>query len=404
MKIRIDTSPDKRLVFFIVVNIVALLLNNVVHNLPLPEAVDSLINIGLKVVVGMAFLAQTFVLLNRLNKHLLIFMAAAIFIIIINYSFFPETKLYFRSTIVSFFTFCMTAYLVIYSINDFDLLRKELIKASYFISVILFLFSIATFLGIINFDTYDMAFGYHCLFPSMILLLEYIQNRKFITLVAILVMIVSIILFGSRGPLAALVLFGMFFFIRSLIQKKKYWQVSLISVSAVGLLLSYRYIFIFIGDFMRSQGMYSRTVALLSGETVYLSKRDELYDVLISYIVDDPLTVRGINAEWLLFNSYAHNIILELLYQLGFIIGGIVLVYIGGRAWKTLTFKELDSKKVFCIVLMFSSLLPLLVSASLWTNQMFWMWMAMCANIAKNHNKVDLRNNSQINPLPADGD
>jgi len=89
---------------------------------------------------------------------------------------------------------------------------------------------------------------------------------------------------------------------------------------------------------------------------------------------------------------------------LGFIIGGIVLVYIGGRAWKTLTFKELDSKKVFCIVLMFSSLLPLLVSASLWTNQMFWMWMAMCANIAKNHNKVDLRNNSQINPLPADGD
>ena len=383
MKIRVNTSPDKRLVSFIVITVVALLLNNVTHNLPISEALDSFINLGLKIVVGVAFIVQISIVFNRLDKHLAVFIVAALFVIIMNLLLFPELTKYFMRNLSVFFAFCFPVYLVIYSINDFDLLRKELTKASYFIATIMFLFSILVFAGLVDFTRYDMSLGYHCLFPTLILLWDYVQNRKIITLISILVLFTSILLFGSRGPLLSLTLFGTFFFVRFLIHNNKYWQVVFVMILIFTFLLLYKQIVVALGDLVSSFGLYSRTLTMLSSsDTVNMTGREEIYDTLISIIQNDPLTIRGINAEWSLFGIYAHNIILELLYQLGFILGGIALIYIFWRAFQTLLFNKLDSKRIFCIVLIFSSLPPLFFSGSFWASQMFWMWMAVYSKIA----------------------
>ena len=399
MKIKINTSPDKRLVFFIVTTVVALLLNSVTHNLPLSESLDSLINTGLKLVVSFAFVMQILVIVNRFDRHLLIFIVSAGFVIAGNVAFFPELNTYFLNNTVKFCTFCLPAYLVMYSINNFELLRADLTKASYFISGIMFLFLLAVFSGLFKFSHYDMALGYHCLFPTMILFWEFTQNRKIITLASILVMILSILALGSRGPLVGIFSFGLFFLIRSFIQKRKYWQICAVVTVILLLFFTYKTLLIYLYGFLQDFGIYSRTLSLMTSETIHMSGRDEIYGLLIKLIKNDPFAIRGINAEWVFFNAYAHNIVLELLYQFGGIFGGIILLYILRRIWKTVFFKQLDSKRIFCVILMFSSLPQLLVSSSLWTNQMFWMWLAIGSKIMVS-DKSKVNQGSELNVRP----
>ena len=381
MKIRINTSSDKRLTFFIATTVIALLLNNLTHNLPFSETLDSIINIVLKSVVGFVFITQILIIFNRFNKHLFIFTSSVVFVITANIVFFPELLPYFINNTLKFCTFCFPAYLVLYSIRDFDLLRTYLTKVSYFISAIMLLFLIAVLAGLIDFSHYDMALGYNCLFPTMILFWDFTRNKKITTLVSILIMILSILVLGSRGPLIGIFSFGLFFWIRSLIQKHKYGQIASITIIILLFALMHKTLLIYLYGFLQNFGIHSRTLSLMTSQTIHMSGRDEIYTTLIRLIENDPFTIRGINAEWDLFNAYAHNIILELLYQFGVVLGGIFLLYIFVKALRTISFKELDSPKVFSIILMFASLPQLFVSSSLWTNQMFWMWMAVSSKI-----------------------
>ena len=103
--------------------------------------------------------------------------------------------------------------------------------------------------------------------------------------------------------------------------------------------------------------------------------------------MEAPFAVRGINAEWAVIGIYAHNIAVELLYQLGCVAGGAVILFILGRIIRTLTLTELDDQKLLCMIFMFASIPQLMVSGSLWTNYVFWMWSAFMSRLIQDQRR-----------------
>ena len=383
MKLRIDSNPEKRLCIFIAAVVFCVFLTNIAAGLSQITGIrSSLITTMLKAVLGLMFILRLNILVKRFDKHLLIFAGCSLIVIMLNYAVFPRNNEYFINTVITFVSFCMTTYIVCYTIEDYELLKVELVQVSQIIAFIMLFFLIGVFSGRIssfNEDRYSMGLGYSCVIPAIILSLELIQRKRIINIIGIASLTIAIITFGSRGPLIELILFIAYFFIRYLIQQKKYLQSIIVVVFVIALLFTYKDILTSFALFLQSRGMRSRVIRTLTTETIYLSGRDSLYQQLIPYIKENPFAIRGINAEWNVIGVYDHNFVIELLYQLGIAVGGSIILLVIVRIVKTLLVKELNNTEIMCIVFAFASIPQLLVSGSLWTHYIFWMWMAMCS-------------------------
>ena len=129
--------------------------------------------------------------------------------------------------------------------------------------------------------------------------------------------------------------------------------------------------------FLEQYGIESRTLDLLQQEEIYTSGRDKLYTKLLEIVLEDPLAVRGICAEWSVIGVYAHNIVLELVYQFGVIGGGCIVLIIFSCAISSFFFTPMNEDGMLELIFACMSLTHLMFSSSLWTNYTFWAWIAL---------------------------
>ena len=132
-------------------------------------------------------------------------------------------------------------------------------------------------------------------------------------------------------------------------------------------------------NYLYAIGINSRTLALLSYDIGHMSGRDKLYRFFLKEIFSHPLAIHGINGEQALGYNYPHNIILELLYQFGIVLGGLIIAAIIARAVKTLKASHInkDAKQQLEVIFLCASLPGLMISGTLWTQANFWIWLAV---------------------------
>lgn len=127
-------------------------------------------------------------------------------------------------------------------------------------------------------------------------------------------------------------------------------------------------------------GLSSRVFdIILSGRFFSSSGRNEIREVLVSHLFTiDGIFGFGVCGDRLLTNTheYAHNIFLEILIQFGWIFGLMfcaLLIWLFLRAYKRHT-----EYNEFIIILIFSKVLALMVSATFWNEIYFWCMIAIC--------------------------
>ncbi len=153
-------------------------------------------------------------------------------------------------------------------------------------------------------------------------------------------------------------------------------------VFALVLLLFYQPVAVWIYDFLKSHGISSRSLRLLTSDLFYDSHRSELQEILLRILLEQPFAVRGINADYLVLGTYAHNILLEFLYEFGFLLGSLLLLPILVASYKTIFNRRFTIKEQFCVMLFFISIPQHFVSGSIWTSYVFWLWLAVLLNKA----------------------
>lgn len=298
-----------------------------------------------------------------------------------NLLFFPEISSYFISSVVSFCTTAFPVLLFVYIVKDAKQMQRNLLLVSrviFLITLPVVVLLLARNTGaVFNEGNYSMGFGYACALPAIFLLMNFIEKRSIVDLLGTVVMLVTIFAFGSRGPLLSVLFFFALFCFRFLISRREYAILIVTVILIIPICFFFEDLLELLSVFLEQYGIESRTLDLLQQEELYTSGRDKLYPKLLAIILEDPLTVRGICAEWSVIGVYAHNIVLELVYQFGIIGGGCLVLIIFCCAISSFFFTPMNEDGILELIFACMSLTHLMFSSSLWTNYTFWAWIAL---------------------------
>lgn len=294
------------------------------------------------------------------NKYVLIHTFGGYFVfLLLNYVIYPESHTFIESRqAVTLTPISILTALIMISIHDFCAFLRILLPISRFSTLIAFLFVLATHNSTYKSDlfTYNMAFGYALLLPTLFLFYQ----RGIVDKMLSLLLFAFIVVAGSRGPaIVAGVFFTLYLFKLSSFKSK--WKQG-IAILAIGLLA-----FSFLNEYLDVKS--SRTVRLYeTGELIsHDSNREEIYEKAISKIADRPTFGWGIGADRSLFGGYAHNIFIELTLHYGivltlFIISFIIIICVKFHGNKKLL--KLHGGEAVFWMLILCGFVPLLVSSS----------------------------------------
>lgn len=323
--------------------------------------------------------------LRRLTKTKLIVVVVSLLVVMFNLLLFNNKQ--FMDTAITYFTMCFTGFFAAEGLRDFSLLKRYLVKTSRIIATAAVVMLFLSFSGIISSlrtGGYRMGLGYACITCVMFLLWSFVEERKLIDIIGVIALLALIFLYGSRGPIVGIVLFVVYFGLRYLYKRRQYFLCVLLFLALVIGVVFFNEIMGMIDIILGKIGISSRTIYLFANQNlIYDAGRNDIWDTIITEIQRNPFGIRGINAEYEIVGTYAHNIIIELIYQHGILFGGIALFYILAKVIETLLLNVKDDGSGICLIFMFACIPSLMFSGSVWIAQNFWIWLALIIGFSR---------------------
>ena len=289
---------------------------------------------------------------------------------------FPANRSVFAEIASSFFTICLPLFVCAGAIRNGARLFFYMTKTARIIAWATALFYPAFALF---FTGYSMSFSYALMAPCMTLCVSFLQNRCKRDLLLGLVLLSAMVSYGSRGALLCTAVWAVFLLIRKIGSGQKERAV----LMGLGLLGIAAIAAPGIGPVLRTwlatQDIRSRTLRLMMQDTMHLSGRDALYGQIAQAFRTSPLVMRGIGADRIFLGQYAHNFILELLYEGGLLLGLPLVLILFKFSWQTVKRGLSGDADPWPLLFFCASIPSLMVSSSLWHNMYFWIWLAFCA-------------------------
>ena len=183
--------------------------------------------------------------------------------------------------------------------------------------------------------SYSLPMSYSCMLATMWLLYSYFQSKKLPLLLASIVGVVIIALFGSRNPLIAIVSYIAVKSIKSAfgpsstIYKKIAFVLALLIV--VTLLFFYKELIGLLNVSLQAFGIQSRTLKLMLESELNMTGRTEIHSKLFQILSTNPLIGLGIGGDVTNIGISSHGLYLSILSIYGYPIGCLliaVLLYV----------------------------------------------------------------------------
>lgn len=306
-----------------------------------------------------------------------------------NILFFPNTSIFFTSTLFSFITNVFPFFVAIYGIQNLHYFKNRLIlfskRITYFVLVVL----VVNYVFGFDFadSSYLMGFGYSLLIPICVLFEDFYKNKKFLSLFYFLLLFFIVVIFASRGPIVSIFLWILYVVLENAMKSKKSFGSTSVAILLIAVFFVFGQTLLHsISTILSSIGVYSRTISILVSQSdIYLSGRDIIYSEIYHQIMNSPFILKGINADYLVIGQYSHNIVLEVIYEFGLLLGSILLILLFTLALKSIFMKSSDTKYIVMLLLI-TSLPILMFSGTVWTSSGFWAWI--CLTTKKRINKT----------------
>lgn len=372
------SKQQTKITFTVAFSFLCVFLTNIIPAIQFQIFGNSLVQQLPKVLLGIAYLYALPSFIRLINFRVLtvicVFVATVTFNLI-----FQENFQQFLSTVTIFSYSCLPVILFSIVITDFKKLYSYFYKTSVFVSILLMILPMS---GLLKFsEEYSMGFSYASVFYFIFLLNDFFFRKKISSALLLIPIFLVIFAYGSRGALVCILAFLIFRLIKNILQKKQMVQSFLLIVFIILTYLNFRNILLLVERMFYTLNIQSRTLSLiLYNEIEYSAGRDVLYSSIIEVLKEDPLSIRGINADYNLLGIYSHNIVLELMYEFGVIIGFILLMTILFTIIFVLFKKyvyEFDSL-IIIILAIWSS--QLMISYSIWISIYFWFYIGLFLN------------------------
>ena len=331
-----------------------------------------------------------------INKSLLGFVGISLgFAVILIFSLIINLQIIslIPETVLLFYARCICGFYFAFHINRFDKLLNSMQKYCFIAVIYLVIMILFNREYMINY----MPISYNLVLPFFAALFGFIINRKKLFLIPTVIIFGYIVLYGARAPLVYICVASFLFFVFQFKDMNLNKKLIYIFLGAIVLL-----VFLISFEFLLAQLMLrypeSRSLALLSqGRLLSFEGRGIFYGNAIKIIMENPLKIRGILSDRVIFSNilnveistgyYTHNILLEILLEYGVLLGSVIIIYISYITIIAFRYvnKVMDSniKALFCIFVGYV-ITSLMVSGSYVTDYLFWFFMGLMLNINYN--------------------
>lgn len=286
------------------------------------------------------------------------------------------------------FVYSLPAYVFMRYITEYD----RMFGICHIFSEIVVYCSLGSFILMFLRDTQPqyMSFSYNLVFATVFSFVYFFEKRKLPVLIAAIVGAVLIVFAGARGPLVC-VLFSLiaYFLLSKVSLTKKTFIVCFLVVGSLIVMVLWQPIISGLKELTDSLGISSRTVdLLLDGDIFSDSSRGEIQRKIIDSF---SLFGSGLYGDRVLGeNRYAHNLIIEMIAQWGYLLGTALLGVLGMLFVKGFRTKQ-TSLQMMILVFFSAGFVKLMFSGSyLSHNAVFFVLIAACVNAFE-----------QKEPLPA---
>ena len=315
-------------------------------------------------------------------------------------------------TEIRFIIFGALSFVLVCSIDDISTLWAPLTKASWLISACGLLF----YLSALFFqDIYSMSFSYAMLIPIFVLTANFFRTHKWYNIAVPFLLLLMVFTRGSRGVLASLlaaILLCSFNWIFSELKKRVRSSVfiailTFLAASITLIVINLQKILSLAGRVLNRIGLEGRTVSLFSqGNSFALSGRDGITESLFHELDKNPFAFHGIYGSGVVAGDhkhidmtgmYAHDIVLELIFTFGIVVGIILFAIISCMVIFALFRTRTPVERNLVILFIASGLVPSFISNLVWTFTDFWILMGICTGVILREvrdyrkNKTDLK-------------
>lgn len=238
-------------------------------------------------------------------------------------------------------------------------------------------------------EDYDMSFGYQMEMAAILFIMIYFEERKLLYLLLSLFAMATGVLYGSRACILGYIAFVIVYFIwKGELNNRQLLVISL-GVLAV-ITYKSRTVIRMIYDLFASVGLRSRTLYYIAkGDVLEVdrARQDDIWPTLIYRLKEMPIfKIYGAYGDRYFLKAdraYAHNFLLEILLTFGYIIGGIILIWLLVQFVRVIR-RNKDIGGLMTIAFGCYSMCRLMFSSTIWEDPYFWTFIAMLVNCAKN--------------------
>lgn len=229
--------------------------------------------------------------------------------------------------------------------------------------------------------SYSLFFGYKMMMPCLVFMYTWLKKRSALNAILMAVVLVMILIGGSRGQLICLGVYLCLLLLRSNLREFSIQKCLLLaSVMAAGLavlIIGPENISNGINQLLNKAGVSSRALTMtLSGQLADDNSRNAIWGRTLEVIKSGGFFGYGVYGDRpfiypIHFAAFCHNIFLELMVSFGAVLGALLSLLLVGRSLYIVLKREENLWiDIFCIMLAVSA--QLLVSMSFWYITAFW--------------------------------
>lgn len=376
------SKDEARLSFSLCAIVIGLYMTNLSEGLAHMIGISaSLVSLLCKAFILLSLLVCVGALLRRLNRMMLISVCLLVAFSAVNLLLFPDNVPYFTNTLTSFLITILPGMICLMAIRDYDKLLKYIIVSAVIISIVNTLIVLVG--GAMKFSSsYSMGYANSMILPTNTLIFAIFEQKckrsvKIAYIVLAAANVISVMAFGSRGALLAIIVLMLLLCFKLLKRKTDIIIVSIIASLLLICVAFYKRIFEALYNFLLNMGYYSRTLYLIYADLGHDSGRSEIWGSVIEDISKNPFIAHGVNGDYTVAGIYSHNIALELIHSLGILFGVLALLFITYKIIRSVFSKNTSYSSVRMLI-MFSFFPVCLFSSSVWTNMYLWLWLIIC--------------------------
>ena len=385
MKFRINlginnqTDKDKAMSHFICLYLIMNAFNSLLQDVyGFKDTILSYVKTGITVFLMLVLLRTVLKYTKKELKKLFLWEFIGLFIYF--WSFILGVSLEVLSPwAITTLTVCIPMAVTISNIKDKGILYKSLLNASWIILFILFLNMTGT-----SDKIYDMHFSYGLLLVILLHLNEAINNNKKILILFVILELLMLVLYGSRGAIICIGVYLALKIFSNVENKKKRtgYLVLLCSFGVIFYLFMNNYAETFY-EWLLQKGYYSRTLKLLfSNQFIsHDSGRKVLWDSVLKLISEKPFLgwgIRGAIDE--MGHPYPHNLFLDCWLTFGCFFGTILIALLVYPIYRVITVKKGIYKDLLQILFSIS-FVSLMFSGTFFTNYYYYMFMGLILSV-----------------------